>query len=42
MEVSSKKEAKGEKTSGSCYSKGNAEPITKTDVYEEQVRTRYL
>ena len=40
MEVSSQIEAKGEKDSESYYSKGNAEPITKTDVYEE-VRTRF-
>ena len=40
MEVSSQIEAKDEKASESHYSKGNAEPITKTDVYEE-VRTRF-
>ena len=40
MEVSSQIEAKDEKASESYYSKGNAEPITKTDVYEE-VRTRF-
>ena len=38
--VSSQIEAKDEKASKSYYSKGNAEPITKTDVYEE-VRTRF-
>ena len=41
MEVSSQIEAKDEKALESYYSKGNAEPITKTDVYEE-VRTRFL
>ena len=41
MEVSSQIEAKDEKASESYYSKRNAEPITKTDVYEE-VRTRFL
>ena len=40
MEVSSQIETKDEKASESYYSKGNAEPITKTDVYEE-VRTRF-
>ena len=40
MEVSSQIEAKDEKASESYYSKRNAEPITKTDVYEE-VRTRF-
>ena len=40
MEVSSQIEAKDEKASKSYYSKGNAEPITKTDVYKE-VRTRF-
>ena len=38
MEVSSQIEAKDEKASESYYSKGNAEPITKTDLYKE-VRT---
>ena len=38
--LSSLIEAKDEKASKSYYSKGNAEPITKTDVYEE-VRTRF-
>ena len=40
MEVSSQIEAKDEKASKSYYLKGNAEPITKTDVYKE-VRTRF-
>ena len=40
MEVSSQIEAKDEKVSESYYLKGNAEPITKTDVYKE-VRTRF-
>ena len=40
MEVSSQIEAKDEKASESYYSKGDGEPITKTDVYEE-VRTRF-
>ena len=40
MEVSSQIEAKDEKALESHYSKGNAEPITKTDVYEE-VRNRF-
>ena len=38
--VSSQIEAKDEKASESYYSKGDGEPITKTDVYEE-VRTRF-
>ena len=38
--LSSLIEAKDEKASKSYYSKGNAEPITKTDVYEE-VRARF-
>ena len=33
MEVSSQIEATDKKASESYYSKGNAEPITKTDVY---------
>ena len=40
MEVASQIEAKDEKALESYYSKRNAEPITKTDVYEE-VRTGY-
>ena len=40
MEVSSQIEAKDEKASESYYSKGNAEPITKTDVCKE-VRARF-
>ena len=40
MEVSSQIEGKDEKASESYYSKGNAEPITKTDVYKE-VRARF-
>ena len=40
MEVSSQIETKDNKASESYYSKGNAEPITKTDVYKE-VRTRF-
>ena len=40
MEVPSKIEAKEEKALESYYSKGNAEPITKTDLYK-QVRTRF-
>ena len=38
--LSSLIEAKDEKASKSYYSKGNTEPITKTDVYEE-VRARF-
>ena len=41
MGVSAQIEAKDEKASENYYSKRNAEPITKTDVYEE-VRTRFL
>ena len=41
MEVSSQMEVKDEKASESYYSKGNAAPIKKTNVYEE-VRTRFL
>ena len=40
MEVSSQIDAKDEEASESYDSKGNAEPITKTDVYEE-VRARF-
>ena len=40
MEASSQIEAKDENASESYYSKGNAEPITKTGVCEE-VRTRF-
>ena len=40
MEMSSQIEGKDEKDSESYYSKGNAEPIAKTDVCEE-VRTRF-
>ena len=40
MEVSAQIEAKDEEASESYYSKGNAEPITKTNVYEE-VRNRF-
>ena len=40
MEVSSQIQAKDEEASESYYSKGNAEPITKTDVYEK-VRNRF-
>ena len=40
MEISSQTEAKDEKTLESYYSKGNAEPTTKADVYEE-VRTKF-
>ena len=40
VEVSSEIEAKDEKASESYYAKGNAEPITKADVYEE-VRSRF-
>ena len=40
MEVSSQIEAKDEEASESYYSKGYAEPITKTDVYQE-VRNRF-
>ena len=39
-EVSSQIEAKDDKASESYYSQGNAEPITKTDVSEEN-RTRF-
>ena len=40
MEVSSKIKVKDEKALESYYSKGNAEPITKTDLYKE-VRTKF-
>ena len=40
MEVPSLIEAKHEEASEGYYWKGNAEPITKRDVYEE-VRTRF-
>ena len=40
MGVSSQIEAKDEKALESYYSKGNAEPTTKTDIYEE-VRTTF-
>ena len=40
VEVSLEIEAKDEKASESYCAKGNAEPITKTDVYEE-VRSRF-
>ena len=40
MKISSQIEAKDQKDSESYYSKGNSEPITKTDVREE-VRTRF-
>ena len=40
MGVSAQIEAKDEKALENYYSKRNAEPITKTDVYEE-VRTRF-
>ena len=40
VEVSLEIEAKDEKASESYCAKGNAEPITKTDVYEE-IRSRF-
>ena len=40
MEVSSQIEAKDKKSLESYYSKGNAQPITETDIYED-IRNRF-
>ena len=40
MEVSSQIQAKDKKALENYYSKGNAEPITKTDIYED-IRNRF-
>ena len=40
MEVSSQIETKDKKSLESYYLKGNAEPITKTDIYED-IRNRF-